>query len=69
MFKLYSNLISIFSHYGSYTSSEKPQGKEILSMKIVLERKNFIDKNLSGKSLVVKNAQIDIHFIQKKLKT
>jgi hypothetical protein len=41
MFKLYSNLISIFSHYRSYTSSEKPQGKEILSMKIVLERKEF----------------------------
>jgi hypothetical protein len=26
-----------------------PQGKDILAMEIALERKNFIDKNPSGK--------------------
>jgi hypothetical protein len=29
-----------------------PLGKEILSMEILLEKKNFTDKNRSGKPLV-----------------
>jgi len=45
-----------------------PQGKEILSMEIVLERKNFIDKNQSGKPLVINSELVNIHFVQKKLK-
>ncbi len=44
-----------------------PQGKEILSMEIVLERKNFIDKSQSGKPLVVNSELVNIHFCSKEI--
>jgi len=53
VFKLISKQY-LCSHYSSYISLVMAQGYEILSMKIALHRRNFIDKNRSGKPLVHK---------------